>query len=148
MKQTKHSTKSEAHNLLFKMSTLHANTRIQTTMPLRNCCRDDGVVQQPPLPRQMFFQLLHIMDLQMVDPVLKYTPVAVVQIWQIGWPHLWRDKLWHLSLQHGDCHVHGERHDFSDVNITSPGWRMYMARNIVKLPVWLVFICKVVYQKS
>jgi len=25
--------------------------------PLRNRCRDDGVVQQPPLPQQTFFQL-------------------------------------------------------------------------------------------
>jgi len=43
---------------------------IQTTTPLRNHCRDDGVVQQPPLAQQMFFQL-HIMDLQTVDPLLK-----------------------------------------------------------------------------
>jgi len=28
---------------MFKMSTIHANTCIQTTMPLRNRCRDDGV---------------------------------------------------------------------------------------------------------
>ena len=99
---------------------MHSND-YDTAQSLPRSWHDDGVVQQPPLAQQTFFQLLHIMDLQMVDPVLKYTPVAVVQIWQIGWPHLWRDKLWHLSLQHGDCHVHGERHDFSDVNITSPG---------------------------
>jgi len=49
---------------MFKMSTIHANTCIQTTMPLRNRCRD--VVQQPPLPQQTFFHLLHIMGLQMV----------------------------------------------------------------------------------
>jgi len=78
------------------MSTIRANTRIQTTTPLRNRCRDDGVVQQPPLPQQMFFQLLRIMDLRTADPLLKDTPDAVVhpiQIWRIGWPHLWRDKL-------------------------------------------------------
>ena len=28
---------------MFKMSTIHANTCIQTTMSLRNRCRDDGV---------------------------------------------------------------------------------------------------------
>ena len=42
--------------------------------------------------KQMFCQLLHIMDLQMVDPLLKDTPDAVVhriEIWQTGWPHLW-----------------------------------------------------------
>jgi len=58
------------------------------------------MVQQPPLPRQAFFQLLRIMDLRAVDPLLKHTPDAVVhriQIWRIRWPHLWRDKLWRLS---------------------------------------------------
>jgi len=37
----------------------------------------------------------------------------------------------------GDGHVHGERHDFSDVNITSPGPYLvtYMARNVVNLSV-------------
>jgi len=37
---------------MFKMSTIHANTCIQTTTPLRNRCHDDSVVQQPPLPQQ------------------------------------------------------------------------------------------------
>jgi len=96
---------------MFKMSTIHGNTCIQTTTPLRNRCRYDGVVQQPPLPQQTFFQFLHIMDPRAVDPLLKHTPDAVVhwiQIWRIRWPHLWRDKLWRLSLslslslQHGD----------------------------------------------
>jgi len=88
------------------MSAIHANTCIQTTTPLRNHCRDDGVVQQPLLAQQTFFQLLH--------PLLKDTPHAVVhriQIWIILWPHLWRDKLLaSLSLQHGDsvsCTVNG-----------------------------------------
>jgi len=45
--------------------------------PLRNRYRDDGVVQQPPLPQQTFFQLLHIIDPRTVDPVLKDTPDAV-----------------------------------------------------------------------
>ena len=72
---------------------------------LHNRCRDDGVVQQPPLPQQTFFQHLHIMDPRAVDPLLKHTPDAVVhriQIWRIRWQHLRRDKLWRLSLQHGD----------------------------------------------
>ena len=42
---------------MFKMFTIHANTCIQTTTPLRNrFCSDDGVVQQPRLPQQTFFQ--------------------------------------------------------------------------------------------
>ena len=39
---------------VFKMSTIHTNTCTQTTTPLRNHCRDGGVVQQPPLPQQTF----------------------------------------------------------------------------------------------
>jgi len=81
---------------MFKMSTIHANTCIQTTTPLRSRCRNDVVVQQPPLAQQTFFQLLHIMDPRMVDPLLKDTPDVVIhriQIWRIGWPHLRRDKL-------------------------------------------------------
>jgi len=59
---------------MFKMSTIHANTCIQTTTPLCNrCCCDDDVVQQPPLAKQTFFQLIHIMDLRTVDPLLKDT---------------------------------------------------------------------------
>jgi len=78
---------------MFKMFTIYANTRIQRTTPLHNRCCDDDVVQQPTLPQQTFFQLIHIMDLRTVDPLLKDTPDAVVhriQIWQIVWPHLWR----------------------------------------------------------
>jgi len=95
--------KVRGSKFMLKMSTIYANTCIQTTTPLCNCCCNDDVLQQPPLPQQTFFQLLHIMHL--VDPLLKDTPDAVVhriQIWQIGWPHLWRDKIWCLSLQHGD----------------------------------------------
>ena len=33
----------------FKMSTIYANTCIQTNMPLRNRCCDDGVAMQLPL---------------------------------------------------------------------------------------------------
>ena len=68
-------TQHEARGLkfMFKMSTIHANTCIQTTKhALRNRCRDGGVVQQPPLPQQTFFQL---MDPRMVDPLLKDTPM-------------------------------------------------------------------------
>ena len=62
------------------MSTIHSNTRIQTTTPLCNRCRDDDVVQQPLLAQQMLIkiQLLHIMDLRTVDAV-----VHRIQIWRI-----------------------------------------------------------------
>jgi len=61
--------KVRGSKFMFKMSIIHANTCIQTTTPLRNRCRDDGVVQQPPLLQQTFFQLLHIMDTRVVDPL-------------------------------------------------------------------------------
>jgi len=89
-------------------------TRTHAFKPLCHCAIAAAMtvcmVQQPPLPQQTFFQLLHVMDPRVVDPLLKHIPDAVVhriQIWRIRWPHLWRDKLWRLSLQHGDmCHVH------------------------------------------
>ena len=106
MKQTKNTAESQRLKIYVQMSAIHANTCIQTTTPLRNHCRDDGVVQQPPLAQQTFFQLLYIMDPRRVDPLLKDTPHVVVhriQIWIILWPHLWRDKnIWRLSLRHGD----------------------------------------------
>ena len=78
MKQTKHSRKSKAQNLCSKcppFTPTHA-FKFQTTTPLCNRCRDDGVVQQPPLAQQTFFQLLHIMDPRTVDPLLKDTQNA------------------------------------------------------------------------
>ena len=71
--------KVRGSKFMFKMSTIHANTCIQTTTPLRNrwCC-NYGVVQQPPLPQQTVFQLLHIMDPRTVHALLKDSPGAVV----------------------------------------------------------------------
>ena len=42
-----------AESRRLKMSTIHANTCMQTTTPLCNHCHDDGVVQQPPPAQQM-----------------------------------------------------------------------------------------------
>ena len=55
-------------------------------MPLCNRWGDDVVVQQSPLPQEMFFELLHVIDPRMVDPLLKDSLYAVVywiqnQIW-------------------------------------------------------------------
>ena len=108
MKQTKHSRKSEAQNCVQNVhhsrEHMHSNDyAIAQSLPW--WCHI-SVVQQPPLPQQTFFQLLHTMDSRTVDPLLKDTSDAVIhriQIWRIGWPHLWRDILWCLSLEHGDC---------------------------------------------
>ena len=40
---------------VFNTSAIHMNTCTQTITPLCNHCRDDEVVQQPPLPQQTFF---------------------------------------------------------------------------------------------
>jgi len=124
MKQTKDSGKSEAQSLCSKCPPF---TRTHAFKWLRNHCRDDGVVQQPPLHQQTFFQLLHIMYLWTVDPLLKYTPDAVSKSGELcGHISVWRDKIWHLSLQHGDsvtCTVNGMisvtsilRHQVRDVH--------------------------------
>ena len=88
--------------------------RFQTRhIALRNRCHDDGV--HCPAASTLSADVLstsnilstHIMDPRVVDPLLKHTSNAVVhriQIWRIRWPHLWRDKLWHLSL----CSMRGD----------------------------------------
>ena len=102
MTQAKYSRKSEAQNLCSKCPPF---TRTHAFKRLCHCAIAAAMtvctVQQPPLAQQTFFQLLHIMDPRAVDPLLKHIPDAVVyqiQIWRIRWPHLWRDKLWRLSL--------------------------------------------------
>jgi len=110
-KTNKTQQKVRGSKFMFKMSTIHLNTCIQTTMPLRNRFRDDGVhdpaVSTPSADVLSTFNVLstRIMDPRAVDRLLKHTPDTVVhrfQIWRIRWPHLWRDKLWRLCLQHGD----------------------------------------------
>jgi len=110
-KTNKTQQKVRGSKFIFKMSTIHANTCILTTMPLRNRFRNDCVhgpaASTPSAVVLSTFNVLStdIMDPRAVDPLLKHTPDAVVQriqIWRIRWPHLWRDKLWCLSLQHGD----------------------------------------------
>jgi len=74
---------------------------------------------------------------------------SLPQWWCRWWPYLWRDTLLaSLSTAWWQCHVHSEWYDFSDVNIMSPGKECTRHTIVVNLPVWLVFICKVVYQKS
>ena len=50
--------KVSGSKFMFKMSTIYANTCIQTTTPLHNRSCDDGVVQQPPLPRRRDVQFV------------------------------------------------------------------------------------------
>jgi len=55
----------------------------------------------PSTPQQNLIQLLHIMDLRMVDLLLKDTPdtaVHQIKFWRIWWPHLWEDELWRDSV--------------------------------------------------
>ena len=51
-----------------------------------------------PLAQQTFFQLLHIKDPRTVDPLLNVVHRILI------WPHLQRDKIWRLSVQHGNSH--------------------------------------------
>ena len=100
MKQTK-SIKSEAQNICSKclpFTWTHAFKRL--------ChCAIAAVIMVWSSSRHSFNSFTSY-------PLLKDTPDVVhrVQIWRIGWPHLWRDKIWRLSLQHGDsvtCTVNG-----------------------------------------
>ena len=51
---------------------------------MRNHCRDDGVVRQSSLPQQTFFQLLHIMDPRMVDPLLRISQTPYITGFKSG----------------------------------------------------------------
>ena len=99
--------KVRGSKFMFEMSTIHANTCIQTTMPLRNSCRDDGVHASSSLHslsrRSFNFQRSFNSHHGSTSGrhSLETHPRAVVhriQIWRIRWPHLWRDKRWRLSL--------------------------------------------------
>ena len=46
----------------FRYSHEHVHSHDYATT--QSLYRDDGVVQQPPLPQQMFLELIHIMDTQ------------------------------------------------------------------------------------
>jgi len=103
--------KVRVSKFMFKMSTIHANTCIQTTMPLRNHCRDEGV--HGPVastPSADVLSSTQIMDPRAVDPLLKHIPDAVVhriQIWRIG-GHISGGINSGVSLSAAwwQCHVH------------------------------------------
>ena len=95
---------------MFKMSTIHANTCIQTTMPLRNRCRDDGVhgpAVSTPSANVLSTPSHH--GSANGRPSLEAYPRCCSppdSNLAFRWPHLWRNKLASLALQHGDmCHV-------------------------------------------
>ena len=104
--------KVRGSKFIFKMATIHANTCIQTTVPLRNRCLDDSVhgpsASTPSADVLSTFNVIstHIMDPRAVDLLLKHTPYRCCSPPDSNlansWPHLWRDKLWRLSLQHSD----------------------------------------------
>ena len=95
--------------VMFKMFTIHTNTCIQTTSRLRNCA-----IAAAMMVWSSCLHLLSTADFLSTPshhgsasgkPFLEAYPYVVVhriQIWRIRWPHLWGDKLWRLSLQHGD----------------------------------------------
>ena len=121
--------KVRGSKFMFKMSTIHANTCIQTTTPLCNHCHDDGVVQQPPLPQtqQTYFQLLHIMDPRTIDPVLMLQSTGF-KSGELDSHTFGEINSCRLSLKHGDsvtCTVNGMisvtsilRHQVRDVHGT------------------------------
>jgi len=102
-KQTKHSRKSEAQNLCSKCPPFtrtyafkrhHCTIAAAMTVWSSSLHPSADVLSTPSHHGSASGRRLN-----------KHTPDAVVhqiQIWRIRWPHLWRDKLWRLSLQHDD----------------------------------------------
>ena len=90
-KTNKTQQKVRGSKFMFKMSTIHANTCIQTTTQLRNHCRDDGVhgpaASTPSAVVLSTFNVLstHIINPRAVDPLLKHSPDAVIHRIQIWW---------------------------------------------------------------
>ena len=112
MKQTKHSRKSEAHKLCSKCPPF---TRTYAFKGLRHCAGAAVMTvwssSLHSLSRRSFnsFRLSHHGSANGRPSLERYTGCRI-QIWRIGWPHLWRDKIWYLSLQHGGsvtCTVNG-----------------------------------------
>ena len=104
-KMNKKHQKVIATKFVFKMSTIHMNTCAQTTSQhavTAAMMEWSSTSSLQSLSRGSFNSFtVHIMDLQMIDPLLKDTLDAVVhriQMRRIGWPHLWGDELWHFSL--------------------------------------------------
>ena len=98
-KQTKHSRKSEAQNLCSKCPPFtrtyafkrhHCTIAAAMTVWSSSLHSSADVLSTPSHHGSASGRRLN-----------KHTPDAVVhqiQIWRIRWPHLWRDKLWRLSL--------------------------------------------------
>jgi len=124
---------------MFKMSTIHANTMLSHMHP------NDYTTAQSLLLRWRCGAAASIPSADVLStpshqfhgsasgrPSLDRYPRCCrppdSKIWRIGWPHLWRAKLWRLYLQHGDsvtCTVNGMisvtstlRHQVRDVHGT------------------------------
>jgi len=118
MKQTKHSRKSEAHNLCSKCPPFTRAHAFKRHTPLRNRCRDDGVVlAASTLSADVLSTALHNKSANGRSSLEGYprcqsdgiTLITVARIQISG------------RIKSGVSLIHGERRDFSEVNITSPG---------------------------
>jgi len=157
MKQTKHSRKSEAQNNVQNVhhsrEHMHSNDyAIAQSQPWWWCSPAASTPSADVLSTPSHHP-------RTVDPLLKDTSDAVVhriQIWRIGWPHLWRDKIWRLSLQHGEsvtCKVNGMisvtsilRHQVRDMHGTQRN--KFTSMIMQRLSLCIIIHSKVVYQKS
>jgi len=122
-------------NIMFKMSTIHANTMLSHMHP------NDYTTAQSLLLRWRCGPAASIPSADVLStpshqfhgsasgrPSLDRYPRCCrppdSKIWRIGWPHLWRAKLWRLYLQHGDsvtCTVN----DMISVTSTFFQWRQH-----------------------
>jgi len=74
---------------MFKMSSLCANSGLQTLSPLTDGSVDSAVLQTTPDVNQSLPEFIHIVDPCLIDTVLYDTPNLVlnrVQVQAVGWP--------------------------------------------------------------
>jgi len=64
--------------MMVKMSAFHADTVMQTLLPLADCSVNDRLNQAAPIVKQPFFQMVDVTNLAAVHSLLQNAPDHVV----------------------------------------------------------------------
>ena len=113
---------------MLKMSFSGSNTDVKTLSPLVNCIVNDALLHVSPHVNQTSLQVVHIMDICLVDRhVAALRPrfcSQLVQVWAVRRPQIWRDKRRCLTFQKTDCLTHpdntflSKNKQFLNINIS------------------------------